>query len=82
MGRRGEGRDRGQDMVAKEQKMQGIRGELKWDTPYRVDVIEELAQICILVTLPELQIVELFGSGCDAVTRVHFHFDLVDHLRN
>ena len=29
-------------MVAKEQKMQGIRGELKWDTPYRVDLKEEL----------------------------------------
>ena len=43
MGRRGEGRDRGQDMVAKEHKMQEITGgELKWDTPYRVDVKEEL----------------------------------------
>ena len=43
MGRRGEGKDRGQDMVAKEQKMQGIRGELKWDTPHRVDLKEELS---------------------------------------
>ena len=40
MGRRREGRDRGQDMVAKEQKMQGIGGEFKWDTPHRVDVKE------------------------------------------
>ena len=63
MGRRGEGRDRGQDMVAKEQKMQGIRGELKWDTPYRVDVIEELAQICILVTLPELRSLNCLVRG-------------------